>query len=175
MATRLLGGAPAGDLLSVAREQDGFVLVGVAGRRCALPVGRVVEIHPAVRPTPLPGAPAVVLGVVNRRGTIIPMIDTRAHLGLPSRPPLLSDCLAVVDAGGRTVALLADSAIDVVTITQHDIEVADGGAPPAVAVHGVIVLPDALAVVVDLDAFLSTQETVALDEAIAAAAASEAR
>lgn len=104
------------------------MLVVVAGaRRCALPIGRVIE---TMRPLPIEvvaGAPPFVLGVALVRGAPTPVIDLGAMLGGAASPAPRR--FVTVDAGGRQVALAVD---EVVGVRQLDPQ-ASAGLPPLLA------------------------------------------
>lgn len=140
--------------------------VEVAGQRCALTVDVVVEIHPAVQLTALPDAPEVVIGLVNRRGRPLPVLDLRRRLGLPVRPVQLDDRLVVLRAAAREIVLLVDAAVDVFTVPASVIDEAVTGAAQALRSSGVAVLPDGLLVILDVARFLDPAEAAALDEAL---------
>lgn len=146
--------------------QRQLLCVEVAGHRCALPVDVVVEIHPAVQLAPLPDAPEVVIGLVNRRGVPTAVLDLRRRLGLPARPLQLEDRLVVVRLPTRAVALLVDAAVDVLTVPAAAVDQAVARASDAVRSQGVAVLADGLLVVLDVATFLSSHEASALDEAM---------
>ena len=54
----------------------------VGGQHYGLPSSDIKEILPAVTLVPLPKAPAIVEGIVNVRGTAVPVLDIRARFGL---------------------------------------------------------------------------------------------
>lgn len=146
----------------------------VAGHRCALPVAAVVEIHAAVQLAPLPDAPEVVAGLMNRRGHPVAVLDLRRRLGLPTRPLGVDDRLVVVRLPDREVALLVDAAVDVLGVPAASVDDAVAAANGALLSQGVAVLGDGLLVVLDLPAFLSEPEALALDEALQQALATPA-
>jgi purine-binding chemotaxis protein CheW len=143
-----------------------LLVVSVADHRCALPLDAVVEVHAAVQLTPLPDAPDVVVGLVNRRGTSLPVLDLRRRLGLPPRPLHPADCLVAVRLPDHDVALLVDAALDLVTVPAEAVDTAVAQASAALYSAGVAVLPDGLLVVVDLTRFLSRDEAQALQGAL---------
>lgn len=145
-----------------------LLVVEVHGHRCGLPVGAVVEIHPAVQLVELPDAPEVVVGLMNRRGRALPVLDLRRRLGLPARPIRPDDRLVVLSVPGREMALQVDAAVDVLTVPASTLDVA--AAAEAVRSQGVAVLPDGLLVVLDMATFLSPGEAAALEAALALAA-----
>lgn len=161
-----VAGVPAAKTPAAGDRAVELLAVDVAGRRCALPVEAVVEIHAAVQLAPLPDAPAVVAGLMNRRGSALPVLDLRSRLGLAPRPMRLDDRLVVLRLPDRTVALLVDAVIDVLTVTSSAVDSAVTAAASAAGSSGVAVLPDGLLVIVDVNAFLSPGECSALDEAL---------
>src|SRR5262249_18625738 len=70
---------------AVPGEPLDVVVFEVHGRQYALPAGQVRELVRAVALVPLPGAPAVVEGVFNLRGKVVPVLDIRGRFGLPPR------------------------------------------------------------------------------------------
>lgn len=135
--------------------------------RYALPLGDVVEVLPAVAMTALPKAPAIVEGVIDVRGRLVPVLDIRARFRLPASPMELSDHLVVARAGERTVALRADEAIEVVRLEARDIEPIEPAVPGAAYVSGVAHTPDGLVLLHDLQTFLTRAESDQLGQALA--------
>ncbi|HEY9244206.1 MAG TPA: chemotaxis protein CheW [Streptosporangiaceae bacterium] len=65
-----------------------YVQFRVAGEAYAIPAGHVVEVAPPAELTRVPGTPPELAGVRNMRGTILPVIDLAALLGIArSTPP----------------------------------------------------------------------------------------
>lgn len=138
----------------------------VSERRYALPSASVREVVRAVRVEPLPKAPAIVEGVVNARGTIVPVFDLRARFGLPPKPLDHADHFVFAWAGRRLAAIRADRALDLVSLDAEQIEDARSAVPGADYVAGVAKLPDGLLLIHDLATFLSEAEARTLDEAL---------
>lgn len=131
----------------------------------ALPLDRVLEAARRVTITPLPAAPAIVLGLVVHRGVPIPAIDLRARLGQPARPASLGDHLVVARAARRNVALVVDQVLETRSLAASRIH------PPVVPdpqIAGIAVVEDDLWMIEDLDALLSLDEETALDRAMEA-------
>jgi purine-binding chemotaxis protein CheW len=89
------------------------ILLRVDGREYALPLGCVVEVVRMAALAPLAQAPSHVLGLLDLRGRVVPVLDLRSRLGLPPAEPGLSTPICVVEAGGRAFGLVADAVIDV--------------------------------------------------------------
>lgn len=148
-----------------------LLLFALDDRRFGLHTRSVREIVRAVTIVPLPGAPAVVEGVVNARGKIVPVLDIRGRFGLRAKALELADHLILAWAGPRFVALRADRALDVVRVPSIEIEACEGLVKGAHHVAGVARLPDGVVLIHDLETFLSQAEAQALDQALATASA----
>lgn len=72
------------------------------------------EIVAAEGATRIPGAPAAVRGLVNVRGTVVPVVDAAAAVGLPPSEGLGS--LILVERHGRPVGLAVDEVLDLVSV-----------------------------------------------------------
>lgn len=87
-----------------------FVRVRVAGEHYALPVDKVVEVGELGDVTPVPGAPAAVIGVRNLRGQLMPVVDLATLFGLD--PVTEPTSIVVTEGRGRT-GLAVQSVVDV--------------------------------------------------------------
>jgi len=120
---------------------------------------------------PLPGAPAIIEGVVNVRGSVVPVFDLRSRLGLPARPIDPAQHLVILASGARASAVRVDSVEDFVSIDDGDIaaSIADSGIGSAAPRHvaGIAATADGTTIIYDLAAFLSQSEAKTLDDALA--------
>ena len=139
------------------------LIFDLAGHRFGITGRDVDEAVRAVLISALPQAPAIVEGVINLRGRIVPVLDIRARFGLPQKEPQPSDHLIIARANGRVIALRVDRATDFVQVPEEDIVQAIDTASFGTMVAGVAKLPDGLAVIHDLSAFLTSAEADALD------------
>jgi purine-binding chemotaxis protein CheW len=88
---------------------EDLVVLELAGQQYALPVRQVREVLPRAALMALPGAPSGVLGVLSLRGVLLPVVDLRQRLGLPSVPASVGQHVVVVDLLTATVGLLVDA------------------------------------------------------------------
>jgi purine-binding chemotaxis protein CheW len=146
-----------------AREVLLFML---EGQRYALPLEEVRELVRAVRLTPLPRAPAVVEGLVDLRGELLPVLDLRRRFRLPARPLSSTDHLVVAQAGARQIALRVDRAEGLLALEPGMLDTSPRELPGVGYVAGALKLPDGLVLLHDLRTFLSEAEALELDEAL---------
>jgi len=131
---------------------------------CLPAVERVVR---AVEITPLPKAPEIVLGIINARGRVIPVIDVRRRFHLPTRAIKPDDRFIIASTSRRLVVLVVDSVAGVRELTDRQMVSVEQSLPFAEYLTGVAKLEDDLALIYDLDRFLSLDEETVLDSALA--------
>ncbi|MGH8442509.1 MAG: chemotaxis protein CheW [Nevskiaceae bacterium] len=143
-----------------------LVVFRLEGQRYALPLAVVERIVRAVAVTPLPGAPAVVLGAIDLAGRILPLLNLRRRFRLPEREIEPANQFVIAHTARRAVALAIDEAETVSTHDPSDIVRSDRIAPDLEPFPGVVRLDDGLALIHDLEKFLSLDEGRALDAAM---------
>lgn len=140
----------------------------VAGRRYGIFASAVEEVCRSVSISPLPKSPDVVEGIINVRGEIIVVFDIRVRLGLPSALPTVFDQLILARAGQRRVALRVDAVEQLRDVSSDLIDDVLETVNAAPFLAGVAKLPDGLLLIQDLDAFLTADETLVLENALPA-------
>ena len=78
----------------------------------------VREIRGWTPATPLPRSPGYMKGVINLRGTVLPIIDLGARLGLKTSEPTARHVIMVVHIGDRTIGLLVDAVSDIINMSD---------------------------------------------------------
>lgn len=136
------------------------------GQRYALPLETVERTVRAAAVTPLPQAPQIVLGMLDVRGTVLPVLNVRRRFRLPEREIRPSDYFLLAYAGKRLVALVIDAAAAVVELSPAQIVATQAVLPGLEHVQGVARMEDGLILIHDLETFLSLEEAVALDRAL---------
>ncbi len=97
-----------------------FVTFTLGEQQYCVDIMAVREIRAANVITPLPSAPDYVRGVINLRGTIVPIIDLRTRFAL-GRTDVNQGIVVVVMIEGRLNGLLVDGVSDILTVRQNDI------------------------------------------------------
>ncbi|MBI3186158.1 MAG: purine-binding chemotaxis protein CheW [Myxococcales bacterium] len=101
----------------------------VGAQQYALDIMRIQEVLQPPEVTPVPDAPPFFEGMVNLRGSLVPVVDLRRRLGAmaPSAPPKRK--LLVCAFGQRRVGLLVDGVTSVLTVGRDELK----PAPPLLA------------------------------------------
>lgn len=104
-----------------------LISVRVGDQQFAIDIMSVREIRGWTASTPLPHAPAHVLGMINLRGAILPVVDLGARLGLGASTPDASSVVVVAQIHGAQVGLMVDAVCDILIVTENMMQ-----APPDV-------------------------------------------
>lgn len=81
----------------------------------------VQEIRRFEQPTRIANAASHLLGIMNLRGVIVPIIDLRLRMGLPAENGV-NTVTVVVNVAGRTLGLVVDGVSDVVALTREQVQ-----------------------------------------------------
>ncbi len=146
-------------------DEAAVLVFELARTRCGVAARAVHEVIRAVAITPVSSTVPWLEGVIDVRGTVIPVLDIRERLGLPAATLHPDQHFLLVDAGTRRVALRVDRALDLIHVTPAALEPASA-APGARRVAGIARHPDGLVIIQDLDAFLSLDEGRLVDAAM---------
>ncbi|MCS7082341.1 MAG: chemotaxis protein CheW [Bacteroidetes bacterium] len=134
-----------------------LVSFAVGPENCALEILRVWEIHRVPEITPVPGAPPYVRGIINLRGTTIPILDLRLRMGLSDRDgDAREQRILVVESRGRIAGLLVDRVYQVVRVSSEQLERAANGREGFV--QAVVKTENALLSLLNLEAVLGLRE-----------------
>lgn len=122
----------------------------------------VMQVQEVLRLTeiaPVPGAPSYVLGIINLRGNVVTVIDSRARFGLPVREPTEESRIIITEVGGHVIGMLVDSVAEVVYLHQSDIDTAPNVSDDSSRfIQGVCKRDDYLLILVDVNKLLSEEE-----------------
>ena len=109
---------------------------------------------------PVPGAPMYVLGIINLRGNVVTVIDTRARFGLPPSDISENSRIVIIEADKQVIGILVDSVAEVVYLRASEIDTAPnvGTDESAKFIQGVSNRDGELLILVDLNKLISDEE-----------------
>jgi len=156
-----------------------FVLFDIEGQRYALPLEDIVEVIWMVALTPTPAHHDHIEGVINLRGTILPILNVRRRLQAPPATYGLNHRILVVRTAGHTLGFIVDAVAQVEEFGVDQIEPPREFDQSLSFVTGMIKLPTQIVFCIDLRRLLSEGEIMSasqlstqLSDGTAAAAAS---
>ena len=123
----------------------------------------VMQVQEVLRYTeiaPVPGAPDYVLGIINLRGNVVTVIDTRSRFGLPSSEISDNSRIVIIESDDQVVGIMVDSVAEVVYLRSSEIDSAPnvGTEESAKFIQGVSNRDGQLLILVDLNKLLSDEE-----------------
>jgi purine-binding chemotaxis protein CheW len=99
-----------------------YLTFSLAGEEYGIEILKVHEIIGMMPVTRVPRTPAIIRGVINLRGKVIPIVDLRRKFELPSAADDSATCIIVVQVHGIQTGLVVDSVSEVVDIPAGDVE-----------------------------------------------------
>jgi purine-binding chemotaxis protein CheW len=145
-----------------------YLALSVASQSYAVSAGSVMEIVSLQPITPLPTMPPCVVGLMNLRGTVIPIIDLGEKLGFGATTFTPRTCAIVVmtrvDNVPTPIGVIADEVLDVVSLTRDDIAPPPAfGSPVNVSyLSGITRIDGHYVLVLDFTRILSPDELLAV-------------
>jgi purine-binding chemotaxis protein CheW len=123
-------------------------------------VMQVQEVLRISEIAPVPGAPSYVLGIINLRGNVVTVIDTRTRFGLPTKEMDDASRIIVIESEKQVVGMLVDAVAEVVDLREDEIDVAPnvGTEESSRYIQGVATQGDSLLILVDLNKLLTDEE-----------------
>ena len=123
----------------------------------------VMQVREVLRYTeiaPVPGSPDYVLGIINLRGNVVTVIDTRKRFGLEPGVVTENSRIVIIVAQNQTIGIFVDSVAEVVDLSLSEIDPAPnvGTEESAKFIKGVSNHNDELLIIIDLNKLLSDEQ-----------------
>ncbi|MCP3851125.1 MAG: chemotaxis protein CheW [Gammaproteobacteria bacterium] len=137
-----------------------WVTFMLAGEKYGINVMQVREVLRDIEIAPVPGAPSYVLGIINLRGNVVTVVDTRSRFGLPSEETSAESRIIIIENSDQTLGLLVDSIAEVADILKSQIEITPnvGNDDSSKYIQGVHSREGELLILVSVDKVLNDEE-----------------
>lgn len=142
------------------RSANRFLTVTLGHESYALSATNVREIIRPVEISPVPRSPKHLLGVINLRGKIIPVVDLRIRFDLEFTGRTERTCIVVVQTGEapanlHLTGLMVDEACEVLTLTDVEEAPDFGAAVEDAFIRGLAKVKEAVVILLDVEKLLS--------------------
>ena len=146
-----------------------FLTFALGSEEYGVEILKIQEIKGFSAVTPLPNAPSYVRGVLNLRGTIVPIVDLRQKFGMPAEAYTKFTVIVVVQVQGKTLGFVVDAVSDVLTVTADSIQPTPDlhGQVDTTFLTGLAPTGDKLVILLDIDKVLTAGEAIAAAQAAA--------
>jgi purine-binding chemotaxis protein CheW len=143
-----------------------WVTFRLQGETYGINVMQVQEVLRYTEVAPVPGAPSYVLGIINLRGNVVTVIDTRHRFNLQEGELTDNTRIVIIETEKHVIGILVDSVAEVVYLRQSEIEVAPnvGNDESAKFIQGVCHKNNELLILVDLNKLLTSEEWSDLED-----------
>lgn len=167
-----LGGENSHSLVMGAGENQVLTFV-LADEEYAVDILRVVEIRGWESVTRIPNTPSYIRGVLNLRGSIVPIIDLRMRFNLSRIEYGVTTVIVVLKvlkedgSGSRTMGIVVDGVSEVYSVPETEIrEAPDFGTKVRTEfIKGLATIDDKMVIILDIDKMLNSDELAVVDEA----------
>jgi purine-binding chemotaxis protein CheW len=146
---------------SVPKEEiKQFLTFWLDGQEYGLDLLRVREIRGFTAITGIPNMPAHIKGVMNLRGTVLPVVDLRIKFHMPEKPYTKFTVIIIAKSGEKNIGLVVDSVSDVLSIAAENINPPPdfGFSVDRSFILGLLKASDRLSILLDLDKLLTESE-----------------
>jgi purine-binding chemotaxis protein CheW len=145
---------------------DEFLAFTLGGEEYGINILRVQEIRGYEPVTRIANAPAFIKGVVNLRGTIVPIVDMRIKLSLGTPTYDQLTVVIILNLAGRVVGMVVDSVSDVTTLSAEQVKPSPeiGTSFDGDYLIGLGTLGDRMLILVDIDRLMSSPEMGLFDQ-----------
>jgi len=150
---------------------DQYLTFLLDGEEYGLDILRVQEIKGWDSVTPIPNTPDYIRGVINLRGTIVPIIDLRLRFALEAKQYGTTTVVIVLrvesaDGSSRVMGIVVDAVSDVYNIGKDDLKPPPdfGSVVNVESVKGIATVQDKMVIALDIDKLMNGSDTEALDQ-----------
>ena len=152
------------DQISFATDGSQYLTFRLAAEEYGVEILKVQEIKGYSAITPIPNTPSYLKGVMNLRGTIVPVVDLRSKFAMDEAEYNQFTVIIVVKVGAKVMGLIVDAVSDVLNIPKVDIQATPdfGSEVDARYINGMAKAGDKLVVLLDIDRVMNAVDDTAL-------------
>ncbi|AKR57366.1 chemotaxis protein CheW [Youhaiella tibetensis] len=145
-----------GNSASGAANTIQFIAFSIGEQTYGVEITTVREIRAWNGATPLPNTRPFVRGVINMRGTIVPIFDLRARFGDGQTAATKNHVVVVMSVGEKWVGILVDAVSDILTVSREDIHpVPEGHSVDTELLNGIVTHESRMVGLIDLHQVVS--------------------
>ncbi len=149
-----------GDAIHSADNRQELIAFRIGSQEFCVDIMSVREIRGWTPATPLPHAQRFMRGVINLRGTVLPIIDLSERLGFGFTEPEARHVIIVVRTGRQEVGLLVDAVCDILSVTDEMLQPTPGVASDTVRsfIRGLLAVEGRMIGLVGLERILPEEQ-----------------
>lgn len=146
--------------------EEQLVVFQLAGEAYGVDIAYVQSIIQMQKITTVPGAPDFIEGIINLRGSVVPIVDLRTRFDLPPPAGEEGTVIIIVELDDQQVGMVVDKVTDVIEIPEGAIE------PPSpllisidtAYLRGIAKLEEQMVILLNVDRVFTVEEQQALKQ-----------
>ena len=160
-------GAP-GAVAAVGKERDEFLSFALGEEAYGIEILKVQEIRGYDAVTTIPNSPAFLKGVINLRGTIVPIIDLRIKLGFPDVAYTSFTVVIILNLSRRVAGIVVDAVSDVIALLPGQIMKAPDFATSfdTQYILGLATVEERTLILMDIERMMGSEEMGIVEKAV---------
>lgn len=141
-----------------------FLTFVLGAEQYGVEILKVQEIRSYSAMTPIPNTPAYIKGVINLRGTVVPVVELRAKFRMETAEYNKFTVIIVVTLGTKVIGLVVDAVSDVLDVPASEVRAVPdlGTRVDTRFIRGMAAIGERMTVLLDIDRLLSEDDVVAL-------------
>ena len=153
-------------------EEDQYLTFIMGDEEYGVDILRVQEIRGWDSVTPIPNTPAYIKGVINLRGTIVPIVDLRERFGMPQihygATTVVIVLKVVSDSSERIMGVVVDAVSDVYNVAEEDMQPPPdfGSVVNIDYVKGLATVTEKMIIILEIDQLMNSGELAALSNSV---------
>ena len=157
------------DMAGGGGQADEYLTYTLGAEEYAIDILKVQEIRGYEAPTTIANAPPFLKGVINLRGTIVPIVDLRIKFGVGNADYTPFTVVIILNLGSRVVGMVVDSVSDVTMLRQDNIRPAPefSASVDTRYIKGLCTLDERMLIVVDIERLMLSSEMALVDDSLA--------
>ncbi|MFW6029274.1 MAG: chemotaxis protein CheW [Halanaerobiales bacterium] len=151
-------------LTNISAENQ-FLTFAVESEEYGVDVLKVQEIIRYIKPTVIPNTPEAVIGVINFRGEVIPVIDLRKKFAFADKEYNQFTVIIIIEVKEKIIGMIVDQVSDILSFAKEDIQATLDFSSDVDTefISGMAKLDDRLIILLKLEKLLSFKEYIALN------------
>ena len=149
--------------ISGAAQSSQYLTFTLGAEQYGVEILKVQEIKGYSAITPIPNTPPHIKGIINLRGTVVPVVDLRAKFSLAGAEYNKFTVIIVVTVGEKVIGMLVDAVSDVLDIASSEMRAAPdlGARVDTRFISGMATVGERMTVLLDIERLLTADEAVA--------------
>jgi len=149
------------------QQTSEFLTFRLGAEEYGIDILKVQEIRGWEKPTAIANTPAFIKGVINLRGSIVPIVDLREKFGLGEPKYDASTVVIILDVAKRVIGIVVDAVSDVITLAAQQIRPAPefGAGLDTRFITGLGTLANRMLILADIEKLMTGRDMQLVDQA----------